>query len=1091
MRRILVPGSLILLVFAVAASAQTSISGEKSPDRDAKTPDTQTTDTKDAAKTSNYSKEAFVIEQAHWHYHFENDGTGRIEQTFRVRVQSEAGVQAWGQLRPGYNSANESEQIAYVHVLKADGTVVKAGEDAIQDLAPVQPLSNLYTDYREKHVTVPALRPGDVLEFQFVKTIQTPLANGQFWMQHDFNQRSIVLDEQLDVDIPGGRTVKVKSKPGMNPKVTDDNGRRVYRWTSSHLTSEEEEKEKNEKEKLQKKKKKAYEIPDVQLTTFQSWEEVGRWYAGLEKDRRQPSKEVRAKAEALTQGLSADMDKAEALYDFVAKNFRYVSLSLGMGRYQPHSAAEVLQNAYGDCKDKHTLLAALLEAEGLHASAVLINSFRKLDPDVPSPAQFNHVITLLPLANQELWMDTTTEVAPFRLLSYNLRKKQALVVPAQGTPQLEETPADPPMMDFALTEIGGKVSEGGRLDAKISYTFRGDAELWLRVLFRHSPSAQWKTLVEGMNKALGGDVSDVKVGDPAATREPFTLSYQVSKGNFADWSKKKLQIKLPLSEFRPVAVSADVDENGDQADAASEEPFKIGPAHQQTYRVQLELASRYTPHAPVPVNIERDYAAYHSNYKLEGNTFSAERTLVTHVGELPPARADDYRAFRRAVLADAAQVLNIESAVADTHTAPAGMKPEDLISSGNEARRNGNYALAISLLNRAVEADPKSKLAWNDLGNVYRDDYQDELAINAFQKQIEINPYHQNAYDNLGRVYLRERKYDEAEKWFRKQLEIDPLHQHALTNLGIAFLEQHNYEDALPQLDKAAQLAPNDAMAVVRVGQAYLGLSEDDKAMAAFDKAVQISATPLVWNDIAYQLTLKKSHMDIARRYAESAVSSTEASVRNISLDSLAQRDLRSMSALASYWDTLGWIEFTEGNIEKAQNYVSASWQLDQRAEVGDHLGQIYAKRGDKAKAAYYYALALNVRSPEPETRVRLSDLVGGSDKVDVAIEKYRNEPATLRAIQVEHVSPASDGNGDFFILLSRGDSGNASVEAVKFISGEDTLKAAADTLRGLKYVQLFPDKEAVKILRRGTLSCKNTRCALTLAIPDEVSSVD
>ena len=69
--------------------------------------------------------------------------------------------------------------------------------------------------------------------------------------------------------------------------------------------------------------------------------QVGRWYASLEKDRRAPTPEVRAKAQDLTKGLNGDLAKTEGLYDFVAKNFRYVSLSLGVGRYQPHAAADV------------------------------------------------------------------------------------------------------------------------------------------------------------------------------------------------------------------------------------------------------------------------------------------------------------------------------------------------------------------------------------------------------------------------------------------------------------------------------------------------------------------------------------------------------------------------------------------------------------------------------------------------------------------------------------------------------------------------------------------------------------------------------
>ena len=69
-----------------------------------------------------------------------------------------------------------------------------------------------------------------------------------------------------------------------------------------------------------------------------------------------------AKAEELTRGKKSDLEKLQAIYDYVAKNFRYVSLSFGLGRYQPHSASEVLANQYGDCKDKHTLLAALADA---------------------------------------------------------------------------------------------------------------------------------------------------------------------------------------------------------------------------------------------------------------------------------------------------------------------------------------------------------------------------------------------------------------------------------------------------------------------------------------------------------------------------------------------------------------------------------------------------------------------------------------------------------------------------------------------------------------------------------------------------------
>jgi tetratricopeptide (TPR) repeat protein len=1052
---------------------------------------------KAAATKPDYSKESFVTEYMRSRYRFENDGTGQRESVFRIRIQSEAGVQRWGQLRFAYNSANERLEIPYVRVLKQDGSVIPAGSDAVQDLSgPVQQVAPVYTDYREKHVTVPGLRPGDVLEFQSVTMIHTAIAPGQFWTQYDFDQTDILLDEQLEIDIPTRRTVKVKTKPGMDPAITEQNGRRIYHWTSSHLVREEDNKDKDtddkdKNKKKKKKKKKADELPAIQLTTFGSWEEVGRWYAGLEKDRRVPSKEVQAKADALTKGLTSNLDKTQALYDFVAQNFRYVSLSLGQARYQPHLATDVLHNQYGDCKDKHTLLESLLQAEGLQASSVLINSRRKLDPDVPSPSQFDHVITMLPLGKEEVWMDTTTEVAPFRLLSYNLRKKQALVVPEDGVSHLEETPADSPIPDSEVAQIEGKVTESGKLEAKVTYTDRGDSELLFRTAFRRVPSAQWQLLAEGVNRSLGGEVSNVKVSELTATREPFTLSYEVSKPNFVDWSKKKLELKLPLSMLNPAAVSADVDEDPDPADAGSAEPFKLGPLNEQTYRIKLELASRYTAQAPVPIKLERDYAAYQSTYALKDNIFTAERKLTIRQPELPPARADDYRAFRRSVLADSAQHLTLESAFADTRSVPSGMKTADLIDSGNEARKNGNYVLSVDLLNRAVEADPKNKSAWNNLGLSYYEMHQDGLAINAFQKQIEINPYDQYSYNNLGRVYLRQRKYDEAGKWFRKQIEVDPLDKFAHENLGIAAVEQHNYEDAIPELEKAASLTPGNTGPETRLGEAYLNLGQDEKAMAAFDRALKISATPAVWNTIAYRLALKGSHLDRARSYAESAVSATAANLRNVSLDQIDRHQLGLALSLASFWDTLGWVEFADGNVDKAQKYVSAAWELSQHADEADHLGQIFEKRGDKQQAIRFYAMALGARRPETETRGRLAVLAGGDDKVDAIVEKYRDQLQQQRTIKLPNPNK-QDAKADFFFMFSAAPGSNAAVEAVKFLSGDEKLKAFADALHSARYRQTFPDDTPVKLLRRGTVTCTASgECELLLTLPDDLRSVD
>src|SRR5262249_13196256 len=275
-------------------------------------------------------------------------------------------------------------EVDYIRVRKPDGNVITASATDIQDLtAPIAREAPVYTDLRQKHVTVPGLRPGDLLEYHVIWKIESALAPNHFWLEHDFIMRAvIVLDDELKVDIHGDSKVKLKTEKGFEPAIKEQDQRRIYFWKHANLKREDKDESKAREKKEQSEDPRP---PQIQMTTFQNWDEVGRWYANLERDRIVPDDKVRAKALEISGSSNSDRDKVQALYQFVAKNFRYVSLSLGQGRYQPHSAAEVLANQYGDCKDKHTLLSALLAAAGLRAYPVLINSSRKIDTHPPSP----------------------------------------------------------------------------------------------------------------------------------------------------------------------------------------------------------------------------------------------------------------------------------------------------------------------------------------------------------------------------------------------------------------------------------------------------------------------------------------------------------------------------------------------------------------------------------------------------------------------------------------------------------------------------------------------------------------------------------
>src|SRR6266403_2572270 len=254
-----------------------------------------------------YSAEAFVVEQDSTRIVFENDGTSNRESTARVRIQSGAGVQRFGVLTFSYQNSTETVDIDYVRVQKPDDTVVPTPPENVQDMAAeITRQAPFYSDLREKHDAVKGLGVGDVLEYRAHWRTTKPLAPGQFWFSYNFSHEGISLQEQLQISVPRDRPVKWKS-PESKPAITEEGGRRVFTWTNSNLEHKSKERERKDQEQnTYQAARGKYPPPEIQLSSFQSWEEVGKWYGSLQQERTKPTEEIRAKAAELTKGLADD-----------------------------------------------------------------------------------------------------------------------------------------------------------------------------------------------------------------------------------------------------------------------------------------------------------------------------------------------------------------------------------------------------------------------------------------------------------------------------------------------------------------------------------------------------------------------------------------------------------------------------------------------------------------------------------------------------------------------------------------------------------------------------------------------------------------
>lgn len=959
-----------------------------------------------AGASTSYAKEPYVFELIESDVRFEADGTGQRDLTIRVRIQSESAVRQFGLLVYPFASSFESLDVVYVRVRRPDGTVLETPPSDVQELdSAVSREAPMYTDEREKHIAVKSLAVGDVLEGQLRWTVHEPMARGHFWYDDSYFKAGICLKEIIQFDVPANVSVKLRHV-GPDPAVREEGGRRVYVFTSSNLKTAEESKIPDWEKNAQ-----GAALPDIELSSFSSWADVGAWYSALQQPKTVVTPEIRAKAEELTNGKSSDDERLRAIYSFVSTRFRYIGVDLGLGRYTPHAAADVLVNRYGDCKDKHTLFAALLQAVGIAAYPALISSKFKIDPSFPSPSAFDHVITAIPRGDGFLFLDTTPEVAPFGLLMQTIRDRQALVMPTSAPAYLVTTPADPPIPDYERARVDASLDAQGTLDAKMHIEDRGDGELVLRIAYRAVPQNRWQDLTQNIVASMGfaGTVSDVSVTPPEDFSRPFSMDFSYHRTDYPDWKDHRVTLPSP-----PVALPALNEEQ-----KASKDPLPLGPLQDVVYETTIKFPKDFVPIKPDNVDQKSDFAEFSAQYDVEKNSVHSTVHLKTLLHEVPGAERHKFDSLSKTIDETVRRYVFVRGGDfqggAEALQPFAGFlpRPEQPIPKLEDALQH-----------------PENSLMCLYLGRAYRQAGRAKDAVTILEKAIDANP--------AGPEEL--------------QLEL---------------------------------------------GRAYLALPDNDKALATFKTYLGKDPTSRELNDVAYALADANVFLPDAFSYASDAVAAIAADTLDISPEDAGQPDFALVAELAADWDTLGWIQFRQGDFAIAQKFLEAAWELDQSALVGEHLVEVCEKLHKPSEAAIVAVMAQSLLQSTlgPPDRAlsdhlneearRLSPFLKPSPapsffgthstQGQVALVDMRSMDITLP------VRPrAESSKATFIISFTNGDK----LAKVVFVSGSEELRKATTALARTKYFQSFPDNTPAQIIRRATLNCSvySRQCTLLIA---------
>lgn len=694
---------------------------------------------------------------------------------------------------------------------------------------------------------------------------------------------------------------------------------------------------------------------------------------------------------------------------------------MGIGRYQPHAAADVLSNDYGDCKDKHTLLAALLAAENIKAFPALINTAAKIDPEVPSPGQFDHVITAVPQGDGFLFLDTTTEVGPYGYLIAGLRDKEALVIPDNGPAKLVRTPKDPPFKSVFTFQSDGTLSDAGTLEAKVRITVRSDYEVLYRLAFRRAGQTQWKEVMQQISNTFGfsGTVGDVTVTPSDATSAPFQIDYTYTRKTYSDWDNRRILSSLPFIFLPPVPDDAD----------KKLKPLKLGEPTEYVLRGSMKLRANSDPNEREAINLQESFAEYHSKYTIENGVIHFDRHVLTKTEEVPVAQFDAYTRFSKIANDDEGTYIALNGDEDDSGPGAVTPEAQKFYSQGVDAWQAHNMPGAADAFQHAVEKEPKFAVGWMELGRLRLALGDQDETIDDMKKAISLSPAQKSYYKLLAQVLTYLHRGDETLGLWRDFEKHKPGDADAATAIGGILMGQKKYREAVAELEIAAKHNPDNDQLRMQLGESYIDAGNNEKGIAMLEAVA--AAKPYLRNNVAYIFAENNVRLHEALEYAQKAVAQQESDSAAIKLDNLKLEDIQSVGGLAAYWDTLGWVYFRLGQLEDAEKYLNAAWNVTLDPMAADHLGQIYEKQGKKHDAIVAYSNAVSTGHTPDHARARLTALhVGASQNVGKLDIVNLQDRRTINLTKFPN-KPSKHATAEFFVLFAPG----PKIAGVKFLS--------------------------------------------------------
>lgn len=523
----------------------------------------------------------------------------------------------WGESSLYFEEGRSRVKILGARNIKPDGTVHLLESNNVKIVVPVEGLVHMG---REKYLafSLPDVQVGDIIEYVYKREEYNPYDKSIFEPSFHFQSSEPVVISRFVVEIPDGLELNHYSRnipgPFYEKSVSTIGDAKRYIWEL-----------RNVQPLVEEDYMPGYidVAPGIYTTLFKNWDYLYDWESSMTLRRMEVTPEIEQMVQKLTNHKEQIEDKIAALYHWIQRNIRYVSIKGGIATGMcGHAAGITLENKFGDCIDKSTLFSTMLKVIGVEAYPVglLTNDDGSPPWNIPN-IYCNHAITEVHLGDSTFYLDPTS--SDHRFPYFNGNDHGTLVINSILR-EIHQTPIPPPSANMRKYIINVKLEENGEAFVEYKSNYTGDWEAWIRGFWAGIPEAEWEDQINNMisEDYPSTELIEYAIENPDDLDKQFGLSWKYKIDELPFFAKDLVIFRIP--DLRRYTFD-EVTYQDRNFDIVYETSYCV--SHSAEVKIPQGFTVKYIPSK---VSLNSPYGSYFAEYRVKNNTIffddSYERT---------------------------------------------------------------------------------------------------------------------------------------------------------------------------------------------------------------------------------------------------------------------------------------------------------------------------------------------------------------------------------------------------------------------------------------------------------------------------------